>query len=383
MTNILVFVLVAHGLVHLAHGDEERVTAPVDGSPSACSTLKKQRKCRKVPGCQWVKVGKKQRSCIEVLLPTLNLNTNLDTTVECVVPLKNDVATYSWKQGGCLLGWIPDGVNDRAQFGTCAEDRITMCPWDKRDYSYGPYAIKSPKHCNVNKIWFKAAATGEGWQRGISSDVNSPHWVGVKLVLDNDETKVIKSWSKPADSLDEFYTYDVVFDGIPVNHCYRLIAQVAGGAGHVQLSEVNIRMYDPPKMLHDMDMVMDDWQLTDILSGATFFDSVKGDVVASSSQKSGVGSDGKYKDKKTWTLGASYTRQMRMRRLSCPMSIWWLVKRSARGETREWAIGTSKSRQMPLRRAKMADGQALTKRLFVSRKNPAHPAPNMLRKSRL
>jgi len=314
MTNIFVFALVAHGFLLLAHGDEASVTEPVDSSPGACSTLKKKRKCRKVPGCQWVKVGKKQRTCIDaagldMLLPTLIVDTptlDLGATAECVVPLKNDVATYSWTHNGCLLGWIPDGLNDRMKFGTCANNRLNACPWDKRDYSYGAYSIKSPKHCNVNKIWFKAAATGEGWQN-VSSDVNSPHWVGVKLVLNKDETKVMKSWSKPADNKDEFYEYNVVFDGIPANHCYRLIAQVTGVAGHVQLSEVNIRMYDPPKMLHDMDMVMQDWQTMDILTGATAFSSVKGDLVGSSSQKSGIGSDGKYYGSKiTWTLGASY-----------------------------------------------------------------------------
>lgn len=196
----------------------------------------------------------------------------------CVVPLDGNVAVYKWTGGGCLLGWtdyvvgeIPHSVVDKTHqptlspthsptngecdpvhYGTCGSD-LGICPLNCREESWhGRSASKSPKHCNVNKVWFQASGSGSP-----TDDDSSQHWAGIRLVDSRDYTKTIRSWTKPADGIDESHVYDVVFDKIPAKGCYRLIVQ-AGSTQHVEISDVHFRMFikedEPWKMLVDVDI---------------------------------------------------------------------------------------------------------------------------------
>lgn len=180
---------------------------------------------------------------------------------DCVVPMVGDVAVYSWTQDGCALGWSDHIVNSEYgnstvsegalhyHFGTCeASLGLVMCPWEYRDHMHGPVAAKSPKHCNVVRVEFIATGT-----QSSTNDTKSKEWAGVKLVDSRDYTRVIKSWTKPADGNDESYRYPIKFDDISPNICYRLIVQI-GTTGHVEISDVSFGLYNPPKMLVDMDV---------------------------------------------------------------------------------------------------------------------------------
>lgn len=181
----------------------------------------------------------------------------------CVVPLEGDTAVYNWKQGGCLLGWsqyfnatynaTAADVSETdldVDFNTCeaGEQGLGVCPLESRWDDHGPLAVKSPKHCYVNKVWFQVTSTGT-----TTEEVLSAEWTGVKLVDSRDYTIVIRSWTHPIlTPFDEVYA-SVVWDGIPTNKCYRLLVQV-GTTGHVEVKDVNFRMYDPAKMLVDVDV---------------------------------------------------------------------------------------------------------------------------------
>jgi len=175
----------------------------VDGDTSVCQCVKKNCDCT-------VPMGDSATSSFE--------------------PEDYSKAHYHWEQGGCLLGWSSNYVNQTEYYGTCAP-YLGPCPWENRDNA--TRVVKSPVHCQVTKVSFKLAG-------GVSriSDPTDDGWMGVKL-LDKDDN-VVESYSRSNNS-DENYD-PVTWNDLAGNGCYRVVLQdgQTGEWSHLKLQDVEI-----------------------------------------------------------------------------------------------------------------------------------------------